>query len=92
MAGECELRTSIAMLASGAIGAGGSFTEIQAPKAATASSRWATTVPPPRDQRPAAAAAWARPPQQAGWGVSVELDVTHGPVTSFGVGQDPHGS
>ena len=27
-----------------------------------------------------------------GWGVSVEFDVQHGPVTAFGLGQDPDGS
>lgn len=27
-----------------------------------------------------------------GWGVSVEFDVRHGPVTTFGVGQEPDGT
>ena len=93
MAGEYELRTSIAMLASGAIGAGGSFTEIQA-------LNFADGVVEMGHDGPAHLAVSARDPLlrglgvfhgKRGWGVSVEFDVQHGPVTTFGVGQEPDG-
>lgn len=93
MAGEYELRTSIAMLASGAIGAGGSFTEIQA-------LNFVDGVVEMGHDGPAHLAVSARDPLlrglgvfhgKRGWGVSVEFDVQHGPVTTFGVGQEPDG-
>ncbi|TFC91759.1 MULTISPECIES: L-fucose/L-arabinose isomerase family protein [Cryobacterium] len=93
MAGEYELRTSIAMLASHAIGAGGSFTEIQA-------LNFIDGVVEMGHDGPAHLAVSARDPLlrglgiyhgKRGWGVSVEFDVTPGPVTTFGIGQDPDG-
>ena len=94
MAGEYELRTSIAMLASHAIGAGGSFTEIQA-------LNFFDGVVEMGHDGPAHLAVSSREPLlrglgvyhgKRGWGVSVEFDVKPGPVTTFGVGQDPDGS
>ena len=94
MAGEYELRTSIAMLASQAIGAGGSFTEIQA-------LNFFDGVVEMGHDGPAHLAVSARDPLlrglgvyhgKRGWGVSVEFDVKQGPVMTFGVGQDPDGS
>ena len=88
-AGEYELRTSLAMLMMDKLGAGGSFTELQAlnfhdnvvemghdgPAHLAISSRQA-------------AAAWAGVYHgKRGWGVSVEFDVAHGPVTALGLGQ-----
>jgi L-arabinose isomerase len=93
MAGEYELRTSIAMLAGGAIGAGGSFCEIQA-------LNFFDSVVEMGHDGPAHLAVSAREPLlrglgvyhgKRGWGVSVEFDVKQGPVTTFGVGQDPDG-
>jgi L-arabinose isomerase len=94
MAGEFELRTSIAMLAAQAIGAGGSFTEIQA-------LNFHDNVVEMGHDGPAHLAVSAKDPLlrglgvyhgKRGWGVSVEFDVQHGPVTTFGLGQDPDGS
>ncbi|RYV51171.1 L-fucose/L-arabinose isomerase family protein [Pengzhenrongella frigida] len=93
-AGEYELRTSIAMLAAGAIGAGGSFTEIQA-------LNFHDGVVEMGHDGPAHLAVSAQHPLlrglgvfhgKRGWGVSVEFDVRPGPVTTFGIGQDPDGS
>ncbi|MGV0109074.1 arabinose isomerase [Arthrobacter sp. CP30] len=94
MAGEYELRTSIAMLAAQAMGAGGSFTEIQA-------LNFFDGVVEMGHDGPAHLAVSAADPLlrglgvfhgKRGWGVSVEFDVRHGPVTTFGIGQDPDGS
>jgi len=94
MAGEYELRTSIAMLAAQAIGSGGSFTEIQA-------INFFDDVVEMGHDGPAHLAVSARDPLlrglgvyhgKRGWGVSVEFDVQHGPVTTFGLGQDRDGS
>lgn len=94
MAGEYELRTSLAMLVSEAIGAGGSFTEIQA-------LNFFDRVVEMGHDGPAHLAVSARDPLlrglgtyhgKRGWGVSVEFDVKHGPVTTFGIGQDRDGS
>jgi len=94
MAGEYELRTSIAMLASHAIGAGGSFTEIQA-------LNFFDGVVEMGHDGPAHLAVSSKDPLlrglgvyhgKRGWGVSVEFDVKPGPVTTFGVGQDRDGS
>jgi len=93
MAGEYELRTSIAMLAGGAIGAGGSFCEIQA-------LNFFDSVVEMGHDGPAHLAVSSREPLlrglgvyhgKRGWGVSVEFDVKAGPVTTLGVGQDPDG-
>ncbi|MGV8907981.1 MAG: arabinose isomerase [Propionicimonas sp.] len=94
MAGEYELRTSVAMLVSEAIGAGGSFTEIQA-------LNFNDMVVEMGHDGPAHLAISARDPLlrglgvyhgKRGWGVSVEFDVKAGPVTTFGIGQDRDGS
>jgi len=93
MAGEYELRTSVAMLVAEAIGVGGSFTEIQA-------LNFHDMVVEMGHDGPAHLAISARRPLlrglgiyhgKRGWGVSVEFDVKHGPVTTFGIGQDPDG-
>lgn len=93
MAGEYELRTSIAMLIAQALGAGGSFTEIQA-------LNFDDSVVEMGHDGPAHLAISARDPLlrglgvyhgKRGWGVSVEFDVKHGPVTTIGLGQDPDG-
>ena len=94
MAGEYELRTSVAMLVSEAVGSGGSFTEIQA-------LNFTDGVVEMGHDGPAHLAISARRPLlrglgvyhgKRGWGVSVEFDVKHGPVTTFGIGQDRDGS
>lgn len=94
MAGEFELRTSVAMLVAEAIGAGGSFTEIQA-------LNFVDSVVEMGHDGPAHLAISARRPLlrglgvyhgKRGWGVSVEFDVKHGPVTTFGIGQDRDGT
>lgn len=93
-AGEYELRTSVAMLVAQALGAGGSFTEIQA-------LNYEDGVVEMGHDGPAHLAISARKPLlrglgvyhgKRGWGVSVEFDVAHGPVTTLGLGQEPDGS
>ncbi|WP_203433006.1 L-fucose/L-arabinose isomerase family protein [Jiangella asiatica] len=93
-AGEYELRTSLAMLIMDRLGAGGSFTEIQA-------LDFIDGVVEMGHDGPAHLAISARRPLlrglgifhgKRGWGVSVEFDVAHGPVTAFGVGQLEDGS
>jgi L-arabinose isomerase len=92
--GEYELRTSLAMLASHSIGAGGSFTEIQA-------LNFFDGVVEMGHDGPAHLAVSERDPLlrglgvyhgKRGYGVSVEFDVKQGPVTTFGIGQDKDGS
>ena len=92
-AGEYELRTSIAMLIARSIGAGGSFTEIQA-------LNFNDDVVEMGHDGPAHLAVSAREPLlrglgvyhgKRGYGVSIEFDVQPGPVTTFGVGQDRDG-
>ncbi|MBN9629815.1 MAG: arabinose isomerase, partial [Actinobacteria bacterium] len=92
--GEYELRTSLAQLVSETIGAGGSFTEIQA-------LNFDDGVVEMGHDGPAHLAVSSRDPLlrglgvyhgKRGWGVSVEFDVQHGPVTTFGVGQERDGS
>ncbi|MFC9678880.1 arabinose isomerase [Streptomyces sp. NPDC056948] len=93
-AGEYELRTSVAQLASQSVGAGGSFTEIQA-------LDFEDGVVEMGHDGPAHLAVSARDPLlrglgvyhgKRGWGVSVEFDVRHGPVTLLGLAQDADGS
>ncbi len=93
-AGEYELRTSLAQLATQSIGAGGSFTEIQA-------LDFEAGVVEMGHDGPAHLAVSARDPLlrglgvyhgKRGWGVSVEFDVRHGPVTLLGLGQDADGT
>jgi L-arabinose isomerase len=92
-AGEYELRTSLAMLAAHTLGAGGSFTEIQA-------LNFFDGVVEMGHDGPAHLAVSGRQPLlrglgiyhgKRGYGVSVEFDVTQGPVTTFGIGQDRDG-
>ncbi|HEU4945842.1 MAG TPA: L-fucose/L-arabinose isomerase family protein [Kribbella sp.] len=88
-AGEYELRTSLAMLVMDRLGAGGSFTELQA-------LNFRDNVVEMGHDGPAhLAISSARPLLRGlgvyhgkrGWGVSVEFDVKHGPVTALGLGQ-----
>lgn len=94
MAGEYEIRTSLAMLIADRIGAGGSFTEFQA-------LNFRDGVVEMGHDGPAHLAISSREPLlrglgvyhgKRGWGVSVEFDVTHGPVTVLGVGQERDGT
>jgi L-arabinose isomerase len=93
-AGEYELRTSLAMLIFDRLGAGGSFTELQA-------LNFADGVVEMGHDGPAHLAIAAHQPLlrglgvyhgKRGWGVSVEFDVSSGPVTAFGLGQDRDGT
>lgn len=92
-AGEYELRTSLAMLVVDRLGGGGSFTELQA-------LNFRDDVVEMGHDGPAHLAISERRPLlrglgvyhgKRGWGVSVELDVTHGPVTTFGIAQQRDG-
>lgn len=92
--GEYELRTTVAQLATQVIGAGGSFCEIQA-------LNFEDMVVEMGHDGPAHLAVSSRVPMlrglgvyhgKRGWGVSVEFDVQHGPVTLLGLGQDRDGS
>ena len=94
MAGEYEVRTNLAMLIADRIGAGGSFTEFQA-------LNFRDGVVEMGHDGPAHLAISSRVPLlrglgvyhgKRGWGVSVEFDVTHGPVTTLGVGQERDGT
>jgi L-arabinose isomerase len=93
-AGEYELRTSVAQLVTQAAGAGGSFCEIQA-------LNFDDNVVEMGHDGPAHLAVSDRDPMlrglgvyhgKRGWGVSVEFDVRHGPVTLLGLGQDVDGT
>ncbi|TDE35772.1 L-fucose/L-arabinose isomerase family protein [Actinomadura sp. 6K520] len=86
-AGEYELRTSLAMLIADRLGAGGSFTELQALDFHRGHVEMG-------HDGPAHLAISARRPLlrglgvyhgKRGYGVSVEFDVEHGPVTAFGI-------
>jgi len=88
--GEYELRTTVAQLATQVAGAGGSFCEIQA-------LNFTDGVVEMGHDGPAHLAVSAKQPLlrglgvyhgKRGWGVSVEFDVRHGPVTLLGLGQD----
>jgi L-arabinose isomerase len=88
-AGEYELRTSLAMLLMDRLGAGGSFTELQA-------LNFRDNVVEMGHDGPAHLAISSAKPLlrglgvyhgKRGWGVSVEFDVKHGPVTALGLGQ-----
>jgi L-arabinose isomerase len=94
MCGEYELRTSLAMLIADRLGAGGSFTELQA-------LNFRDGVVEMGHDGPAHLAISARRPLlrglgvyhgKRGWGVSVEFDVKHGPVTTFGIAQERDGT
>jgi L-arabinose isomerase len=93
-AGEYELRTSLAMLILDRLGAGGSFTELQA-------LNFRDNVVEMGHDGPAHLAISERRPLlrglgvyhgKRGWGVSVEFDVKHGPVTLLGIAQMRDGS
>ena len=92
--GEYELRTSLAMLIMDRLGGGGSFTEFQALDFA------AGVVEMGHDGPAHLAISEGRPLLRGlgiyhgkrGYGVSVEFDVRHGPVTAFGIGQQRDGS
>ncbi|MEU0565704.1 L-fucose/L-arabinose isomerase family protein [Nonomuraea sp. NPDC005983] len=86
-AGEYELRTSLAMMIMDRLGGGGSFTELQALDFLRGHVEMG-------HDGPAHLAISSRRPLlrglgvfhgKRGWGVSVEFDVTHGPVTAFGL-------
>ena len=92
--GEYELRTTVAQLATQVVGAGGSFCEIQA-------LDFEDEVVEMGHDGPAHLAVSSHDPLlrglgvyhgKRGWGVSVEFDVRHGPVTLLGLGQDRDGS
>ncbi|OII42090.1 L-fucose/L-arabinose isomerase family protein [Plantibacter sp. MMLR14_011] len=92
--GEYELRTTVAQLATQVVGAGGSFCEVQA-------LDFEDGVVEMGHDGPAHLAVSSRDPLlrglgvyhgKRGWGVSVEFDVRHGPVTLLGLGQDRDGS
>ncbi|QNN53927.1 L-fucose/L-arabinose isomerase family protein [Nocardioides mesophilus] len=92
--GEYELRTSLAMLVMDRLGAGGSFTELQA-------LNFRDDVVEMGHDGPAHLAISSRRPLlrglgvyhgKRGWGVSVEFDVRHGPVTLCGLGQHRDGT
>jgi L-arabinose isomerase len=92
--GEYELRTSLAMLILDRLGAGGSFTEFQA-------LDFRAGVVEMGHDGPAHLAISDKKPLlrglgiyhgKRGYGVSVEFDVRHGPVTTFGLGQLRDGS
>jgi L-arabinose isomerase len=91
--GEYELRTSLAMLVLDRLGVGGSFTELQA-------LNFRDNVVEMGHDGPAHLAISRRKPMlrglgvyhgKRGWGVSVEFDVRHGPVTLLGIGQERDG-
>jgi L-arabinose isomerase len=93
-AGEYELRTSLAMLITDRLGGGGSFTELQA-------LNFTDGVVEMGHDGPAHLAISAGKPLlrglgvyhgKRGFGVSVEFDVKHGPVTAFGIAQLRDGS
>jgi L-arabinose isomerase len=87
--GEYELRASLAMLIMDRLGAGGSFTEMQALNFVDG------VVEMGHDGPAHLAISEGRPLLRGlgvfhgkrGWGVSVEFDVKHGPVTTFGITQ-----
>jgi L-arabinose isomerase len=92
--GEYELRTTVAQLVTQVAGAGGSFTEIQA-------LNFEDNVVEMGHDGPAHLAVSSGAPilrglsvfhGKRGYGVSVEFDVEHGPVTLLGLGQDRDGS
>ncbi|MEV5440643.1 L-fucose/L-arabinose isomerase family protein [Streptomyces sp. NPDC052682] len=93
-AGEFELRTSVAQLATHCVGGGGSFTEIQA-------LDFEDGVVEMGHDGPGHLAVGSHDPLlrglgvyhgKRGWGVSVECDVRPGPVTLLGLGQDADGT
>jgi L-arabinose isomerase len=87
--GEYELRTSLAMLIVDRLGGGGSFTELQALNFRDNVVEMGHDGPAHlaiSDQRPLLRGLGVYHGKR-GWGVSVEFDVNHGPVTTFGITQ-----
>ena len=92
--GEYELRTSLAMLIMDRLGGGGSFTELQA------LNFFDDVVEMGHDGPAHLAISSSRPLLRGlgiyhgkrGWGVSVEFDVAHGPITTFGLAQQRDGT
>jgi len=93
MAGEYELRTSVAQLVAERLGIGGSFTELQA-------LNFEDSVVEVGHDGPAHLTIASRRPLlrglgiyhgKRGYGVSVEFDVRPGPVTTFAIGQERDG-
>ena len=92
--GEFELRTALAMLTMSRIGAGGSFTELQALDFDLGHVEMGHDGPAHvaiSDGRPALKGLGVFHGKR-GWGVSVEFDVAHGPITAFGITQLRDGS
>jgi len=92
--GEYELRTSIAMLILDRLGAGGSFTELQALDFDRGHVEMGHDGPAHlaiSDGRPLLRGLGTYHGKR-GWGVSVEFDVAHGPVTALGLAQLRDGS
>jgi len=88
-AGEYELRTSLAMLIMDRLGAGGSFTELQALDFHRGHVEMGHDGPAHlaiSDSRPLLRGLGVYHGKR-GYGVSVEFDVKHGPVTAFGIVQ-----
>ncbi len=93
-AGEYELRTSLAMLILDRLGGGGSFTELQA------LNFFDNVVEMGHDGPAHLQISQNRPLLRGlgtyhgkrGWGVSVEFDVKHGPVTVLGIAQQRDGA
>jgi L-arabinose isomerase len=87
--GEYELRTSLAMLVLDRLGGGGSFTELQALNFRDNVVEMGHDGPADlgiSDHRPLLRGLGVFHGKR-GWGVSVESDVKHGPVTTFGIAQ-----
>jgi len=92
--GEYELRTSLAMLIMDRLGAGGSFTEFQALDFRRGHVEMGHDGPAHlaiSDGRPLLRGLGVYHGKR-GFGVSVEFDVKHGPVTAFGLRQGRDGA
>jgi L-arabinose isomerase len=92
--GEYELRTSLAMLIMDRLGAGGSFTELQALNFTDDVVEMGHDGPAHlaiSDQRPLLRGLGTYHGKR-GYGVSVEFDVRHGPVTALGLTQLRNGN
>ncbi|MET8003922.1 L-fucose/L-arabinose isomerase family protein [Nonomuraea glycinis] len=93
-AGEYELRTSLAMLIMDRLGAGGSFTELQALDFLRGHVEMGHDGPAHLEissGKPLLRGLGVFHGKR-GWGVSVEFDVAHGPVTAFGLLQKRDGT
>lgn len=92
--GEYELRTSLAMMIMDRLGAGGSFTELQALDFRDSVVEMGHDGPGHvgiSDRRPMLRGLGVFHGKR-GWGVSVEFDVRHGPVTLLGIAGRRDGS